>query len=154
MVVREDMEAGASVPAESKGRIVRTYSEGQAILWSYVPELPSDEDCRARPWLTVLTWVYDGTTNLGMPDEATNQLMLQLDGALENVENPTSCAEAYRRIGGGLREFVYYTADQEEFMDRLNSILADHPPYPIEIKFYEDDSWSDFKKLIADFSDA
>lgn len=154
MVVREEMEVQVSVPTEPKGRIVRTYSDGQAILWSYVPELPSEDACRSRPWLTVLTWRYDGTTNNGMPDEATNQLMLKLDGALESVEHPTSCSEAYRRIGGGLREFVYYIADREEFMDRLNSVLADHPQYPIEIKFYEDESWSDFKKLMDDFSKA
>lgn len=140
--------------AESTGRIVRTEKDGVAILWTYVPEMPEEADRLSRPWLTVLSWSYDGSTNNGMPDASTNEAMRGLDEALGSIEKPNFCGEAYRRVGDNLREFVFYVAERESFMGALNEALADHPRYPLEIKFYEDGDWSDFRKLIEDFSDA
>jgi hypothetical protein len=154
MLVREMSNTTAPQTPDRAGRIVRTYVDGMAILWTYVPELPLEEERLAMPWLTVLSWKYDGTSNSGMPNHETTQLMLGLDQALGSVEQPSQHVEVYRRIGKGLREFVFHVADREAFMEALNRALASHPQYPIEIKFYEDRSWSDLTKLIADFSDA
>ncbi len=89
-----------------------------------------------------------------MPDEESNRGMLLIDDALGTIERPKYCTEAYRRIGNGVREFVLYIADQEQFLASLNNALAKHPTFPIEIKFYEDKDWSDFQQLIDDFSEA
>jgi hypothetical protein len=64
------------------------------------------------------------------------------------------CFEAYRRIGNGLREFIYYVSNCESFMQELNRKLESHPTYPIEIKFYDDEQWSDFAELIDDLGEA
>jgi hypothetical protein len=138
---------------EPTGRIVRTEKDGKPILWTYVPEMPSDEEQRSCPWLTVLSWRYDGSGNNGMPDEEVNRGMLVLDEALGTLERPLYCTEAYRRIGYDLREFVLYVADRDDFLASLNKALADHPRYPIEIKFYEDEKWSDLETLINDFNE-
>lgn len=61
---------------------------------------------------------------------------------------------AYRRTGNGLKEFVFYAEDQSQFLAELNQLLATHPTYPLQIKFYEDPTWSDFEKLTADFRKA
>jgi hypothetical protein len=116
--------------------------------------MPSDEEQRSCPWLTVLRWHYDGSGNNGMPDEEVNRGMLSLDETLGTLESPRSCTEAYRRIGYDLREFVFYVADRDDFLSSLNMALANHPKYPIEIKFYEDENWSDLAKLINDFNEA
>jgi hypothetical protein len=143
-----------SSSAEATGRIVRTEKDGMAILWTYVPEMPNEFDRRSRPWLAVLSWSYNGSMNNGMPDVSTNEAMLALDEALGTIEKANFCGEAYRRVGYNLREFVFYVAERESFMGALNEVLADQPRYPLEIKFYEDGDWSDFRKLIEDFSDA
>jgi hypothetical protein len=70
------------------------------------------------------------------------------------IEHQGFCVEAYRRVGAGLREYVFYIADRDRFLEELNTQVADHPRYPIEIKFYEDETWSDLQGLINDFSAA
>lgn len=139
---------------EPRGRIVRTEKDGKPILWTYVPEMPTEKDRLASPWLTVLRWEYDGARNNGMPDEESNRAMLVVDDALGTIERQKHCTVAYRRIGDGVREFVVYIADQERFLASLNDALADQPRFPMEITFYEDKDWSELKQLIDDFSEA
>lgn len=139
---------------EPKGRVVRTYKDGLAILWSYAPEMPCDEDRKSLPWMVVVSWTYDGSQRNGMPNLDVNERMKKLDICLGGIERPMFCFEAYRRIGNGLREFVFYVKDSDTFMSELNRKLENHPRYPIEIKFYEDDEWSDFQQLLGDLGAA
>lgn len=139
---------------ERSGRIVETISDGLPVLWTFVPEMPPAEKRKALPWLTVISWPYDGSRTNGMPDQATNQQMLALDAVLSAMERPETCVEAYRRIGKHLREFVLYVSAQETFLAELNERLAAQPRYPIEITFYQDEEWSDMKMLIDDLGQA
>ena len=112
--------------------------------------MPAEELRRAIPWHTVVAWRYDASENNGMPDTAENELMLMLEAALNKIERETFCVEAYRRIGAGLRQFVYYIADRDQFLEEFNAHVAGNPRYPIEIKFYNDETWSDLQELIED----
>lgn len=140
--------------SEPRGRIVRTEKDGVPILWTYVPEMPSEADRLTCPWLTVVRWAYDGSLSNGMPDPEANRGMLVVDDALGAIERLKHCQAAYRRVGNGLREFVLYVADREQFLTALNHALAEHPRLPIEITFYEDKAWADLQQLIDDFSKA
>jgi len=135
---------------EVKGRIVRTWKNEHRIIWTYVPELPAHDARRATPWLTVLGWEYDGSAREGMPTAEENQHMMMLDAALQKIERPKFCVEAYRRIGVGLREFVFYVEDCDEFLQELNISAANDRRYPIKIKFYKDEEWSELHDLIED----
>lgn len=86
-----------------------------------------------------------------MPGADENQHMLMLEAALEKVERPAFCLEAHRRIGAGVREYVYYIADQDRFLQEFNSCALNDPRYPITITFYKDEVWSDLQELIDDF---
>jgi len=138
---------------EGRGRIVQTWKDEHRILWTYVPELPAQDARRAMPWLTVLEWQYDGSSCEGMPTAEENQHMLILDAALGKVERPEFCVEGYRRIGAGLREFVFYIADRDEFLREFNACVVHDRPYPISIKFYKDEDWSELRDLIDDLKD-
>jgi hypothetical protein len=139
--------------AEASGRIVRTWKDEQRILWSYVPELPSQPARHATPWLTVLRWEYDGSAHEGMPTAEVNQHMLMLETALGEIERAEFCVEAYRRIGAGVRELYFYIADRDKFLDEFNNWVAEDPRYPITLKFYKDEDWSELRDLISDFKD-
>lgn len=139
--------------SEALGRIVQTWKDGQRILWTYVPELPAQDTRHALPWLTVLRWEYNGSDFEGMPDTEENQHMLMLDAALGKIERPEFCVEGYRRIGAGLREFVFYIADRDEFLEEFNHCLANDRRYPITITFYKDEEWTELRDLIDDFKD-
>ena len=87
-----------------------------------------------------------------MPPKEINEKMIVLEEALEDAEESCKLYQhAYSRTGNNLKELVYYSTNLEDFMEVLNEELAKHERYPIEINFYEDDQWSEFKKLIDDF---
>lgn len=143
-----------STNSEPRGRIVRTLKDGLPVLWTYVPELPSEVSRRAMPWLTIVRWEYDGSERNGMPQAEESQRMLLLEMALGQTERPEFCLEAYRRVGAGVREFVYYVSDREKFLEKFNDSVAGNPRFPIEINFYKDETWSDLQDLIDDFNSA
>jgi hypothetical protein len=143
-----------TTPSEALGRIVQTWKDGQRILWTYVPELPARDARRAMPWLTVLRWEYDGSDAGGMPTAEENRHMQMLDAALGKIERPGFCVAAYRRIGAGLREFVFYIAQRDAFLEEFNRCVANDRRYPITITFYRDDEWTELRDLINDFTDA
>ncbi|MFZ6644933.1 DUF695 domain-containing protein [Undibacterium sp. TJN25] len=113
--------------------------------------MPAQDERSTMPWLTIVRWEYDGSGNEGMPSADENDHMLMLEAALEKIEHPAFCLEGYRRIGAGVREFVYYVSDRERFLQKFNSYTAKDPRYPITIKFYKDEAWSDLQDLIDDF---
>ena len=86
-----------------------------------------------------------------MPTAEANEHMSMLDEVVSKIERPDSCVEAYRRIGAGLREFVFYIADREKFLDEFNEGVAQDRRYPITIKFYQDEEWSELRDLIDEF---
>ena len=106
------------------------------------------------PYLTVISWQYDGSNNNGMPEKEINNKMLVLEEALvSSMENSNIFTDAYFRTGNNLKEFVYYATNQVEFMRLLNQPLENHEAYPIEINFYEDRAWGDFKQLLTSFNE-
>jgi hypothetical protein len=139
--------------SEASGRIVRTWKDEHRVVWTYVPELPAQDARRAMPWLTVFRWEYDGSRCEGMPTPEENQHMQMLDADLGKVERPEFCHEAYRRIGAGVREFVFYIADPGKFLQEFNNCVTKDRRYPITIKFYNDEDWSELRDLIDDFKD-
>jgi|GEM_PF-871094 len=144
------MSANAEEP---KGVIGEVYINGFPVIYKFVNELPTKDIRATYPRLVVVSWKYDGSERNGMPEEDENKRMIQLEDALEvGVEAKGVCTHAYSRTGNNLKEFVYYIRDDDEFLKSLNSALASHDRYPIEITFYEDREWKDFKGLLSDFN--
>ena len=51
----------------------------------------------------------------------------------------------------GRQMIAYYVADPGAFMTEINRSLKGLPRFPIDIKFYHDEEWSDFRDLVAMF---
>ena len=139
---------------QPKGTIGRTYEDGKPVIYKFVNELPPAEPRSRLPWLTVITWEYDGDDNNGMPAEAEREGMINLEQAIDGIEADGAARHAYSRTGNDLKELVYYIHDQDQFMASFNQVLANHPRYPIEIEFYEDPDWEDLQELLEDFAGA
>ncbi len=126
---------------------------GSPVVYKFLTQLPNIKEREKLNWLTVIAWKYDGSTNNGMPPKETNKLMIRLEDALEAIEGYGQIYEmAYTATGNYLKEFVYYIADRDVFMEKFNKALSGHPRYPLEINFYEDSEWSDLAKLLDGFS--
>ena len=147
------MGAVINEPAEISGVIGSIEENGFPVIYALVPELPPQSRRRELPHLAVVSWKYDGSQRNGMPNLDTNERMLQLEAILSGAfEEKPGSAHAYHRTGNGLKEFAYYISDPGAFMTEINMSLKALPRFPIDIKFYHDEEWSDFQELVAMFS--
>jgi Family of unknown function (DUF695) len=139
---------------ENKG-IIGKYTENDfPVIMKFVNELPEKEIISRFPFLTIVSWKYDGSENNGMPLEEINKRMITLEKALENsMDSSNIYRHVYSRTGNNLKEFAYYSTSQNDFMNTLNKTLEKHAEYPIGIDFYEDKEWADFKKIIENFKE-
>lgn len=129
---------------EPKGIIGESYKDGLSVIWKFVNKEPSVETRQVLPWLTVISWQYDGSENNGMPVKALNERMVRLEKAIKDgVEASGFCEHAISKTGSNLKELIYYIHDRNSFMERLNVALRHHERYPIEITFEEDPEWTE-----------
>jgi len=139
---------------ENKGIIGKYIENDFPVIMKFVNELPEKEIMLKLPFLTIVSWKYDGSKNNGMPLEGINMRMIKLEKAIENSMNSSNLyRHVYSRTGNNLKEFAYYSTNQDDFMKILNKTLEKHDEYPIEIDFYEDKEWADFKKVIENFKE-
>ena len=68
---------------EPKGVIGRSHKDGLPVIWKFISEAPTSQKRAALPWLTVISWKYDGSTNNGMPPKAGNDRMIALEQTIE-----------------------------------------------------------------------
>ena len=112
-------------------------------------EMPSPEERQRYPELCVITWVYEGVDS-GMPDSSENARMIELEDALEaEVEKRGLCVQTASRTGNDRREWNYFVRSEEEFIEALNGALGHLPPFPIEIRFYDDPEWDSLQDLLV-----
>ena len=139
---------------EGRGIIGRVHEDGAPVIYKFINELPQDTIRSNLSWLTIISWKYDGSSNNGMPLNDENQKMITLEDAIEDhIEDDQVLRHVYSRTGNNLKELVYYINDQDKFLEAFNNTLSGHPRYPIEINFYQDAGWEDFKRLLNDFSE-
>jgi len=138
---------------KEKGVIGRYYEDGYPIIVKFINELPGRDTMSKLPFLTIISWKYNGNDNDGMPPTNVNKRMMRLESALQNSLKTNSLFKhAYSRTGNNLKEYAYYTTSQDDFLNMINKTLEEHDRYPIGINFYQDKEWTDFKKLMANFS--
>ena len=135
------------------GVIGRAYENGMPVIYAFDNSNPSQDLISQFPWLTIVSWKYDGSSKNGMPPEETNSQMIKLEDTLSaKCENSPNSTWVFNRTGNHLKEFVYYIKDRDLFIEKLNESLSAHPRYPIEINFYNDATWSELRGLLKDFS--
>lgn len=138
--------------AEETWSVGEAKIKGMPVVYKFINELPEEKLRNSMAWLTVVSWKYDGSTNNGMPIKEVNETMIRLEDGLEAIKGREKIYfDVYSATGNNLKEFVFYIASREEFMNNFNEALNGHPAYPIEVNFYEDKDWSDLVKLQNDF---
>ena len=63
------------------------------------------------------------------------------DRLIEAVEHDEFAILSIVLTGNGQREFVFYTVDPQEFINRLTNMPQEEERYPIEIHCNEDPEW-------------
>lgn len=148
---KKGTQTSSSNSENQKGVIGEYYESGKPVIVKFVNEIPNDETMKKLPWLTIISWKYDAEINNGMPPKEVNKKMIKLENALEVFYSIDNISWIYNRTGNGLKEFNYQISDRDQFIKELNKALRGHERYPIEITFYEDSDWKEFRELVKDF---
>lgn len=138
---------------EMNGVIGKYYENDFPVIMKFINELPDRKITSKLTILSIISWNYDGIGNNGMPSNEVNKSMIFLEDAVEaSVKETDEFIHVYSRTGNNLKEFAYYSKSQKGFMKLLNKTLKTHKVYPIEISFFDDKEWSDFKNVISKFN--
>jgi hypothetical protein len=131
-----------------------TYEDGLPVLYKLlVSELPAPAVAQTLPWLTIISWDYDGSGNNGMPPEPVHDRMMALEETISTgLERDGFLVQTCSRTGNNLKELYYYINDRDAFIEAFNGAVAGQDRYPIEITFYEDPKWQDLQEVLHAFS--
>lgn len=145
------MSTPNSAADSSSWLLLKYRHEGYPVVMKVIKELPPGSVRDRFRWLTVISWRYERTENNGMPLPAVNSQMVDLEHAIDDIQEDDLCVQVYSKTGNGLKELVYYINDRDEFMKAFNEALADHPTYPLDIEFFDDPDWGDLQTVHATY---
>jgi Family of unknown function (DUF695) len=119
---------------------------GRAIIFRFAKEFQPHFDRTSQPDRIILVWRYESETGQPLSDEHQRMNLLEdmLGPALFEGEFATL---ALVSTGENLREWIYYTKSEDEFMDKLNEALAE-TAFPIEIHTAADPTWETYEEFI------
>jgi len=136
---------------EQNGKIGRYYEGKYPVIVKFIKDLPTIDIQKDFPFLTIVSWKYEGSSNNRMPPFEINEKMVSLENALsKTMEKSKSFIHTYIRTGNNLKELIYYSKGPDEFMPLSNKTLKNQQRYPIDIDFFEDSEWTELKKLLED----
>lgn len=88
-------------------------------------------------------WKASEVFDNGYPKESELELMHEFENYLvDAVEYDEFSIMPLVLTGNGEREFVFYTKDSSEFINRITNMPQKEEPYPIEIHASDDPGWS------------
>lgn len=120
------------------------HSNGRVIIFRYVETFGPAFSKQTQPDRVILDWKYK--SEKGMPSVQERERMDELEDTLApHVEADGFATLVLVSTGEDLREWVYYTRSQDEFLKRLNAALHGKLAFPIEIHADADPSWATYE---------
>src|SRR5450830_417100 len=111
--------------------VARNNTEDTAIVYRYIKEFRKEFTKSAQPDRVIVVWRYQG--NKGMPSVEELTRMDELEDALAPMQEDGFSTLALVSTGNNLKEWTYYTRNEDEFFQRLNEALHSKQLFPIEI---------------------
>jgi len=109
--------------------------------------LPSSADQELFSRLLIISWHYEHDES-GMPESETHKRMQKFEDAVEaGTELRGVAFQALSMTGGGKKEWRYYAADSDAFMESLNKDLVGHEAYPLDIQSFLDPEWNSLREF-------
>ena len=133
----------SSASAQTWSTATSTHAEnGRVIIFRFVDALRPDFEASTQPVRVIIQWKYEQEVGSGMPSPEEHARM----NAMEDLLDPAVSQDGFATLalvstGEHLREWVYYSRSEEEFISRLNQAFAGQAPFPLEIHVAEDAEW-------------
>lgn len=96
-----------------------------------------------------IVWEYRSDEDSGLPLAAELPMLERFEDTLVAAyESDRLALLAHVLTCDGLRQWVFYTSDPEQCVERLNDAFADEPEFPIELSADADPDWSEFLETL------
>jgi hypothetical protein len=119
-------------------------SDGHRLIYRYRSEFGRSFKRSSYPDRVSIAWTYKSAD--GMPSKAERESMDRLENLLAPYVEQTSLSMLVLvSTGEGLREWVYYSKSQNDFMARVNEALRGLPRFPVEIDLWKDPEWKRYE---------
>ena len=100
-------------------------------------------------------WKFSSSLDNGFPDENELKKLHSFENRLiDAVEHDEFSIMSMVLTGNTQREFVFHTADPQEFVNRLSQMPQENDAYPIEINLNEDPEWDYYYNEISNIKNA
>ena len=117
-------------------------------------DLPTESEQAKLTNLVLITWNYQPKDESGMPSEKDAEKMERFEDLMDAGVVETGFGRLMTVFTGeGLKEWQFYTGDEEVFMQKLNETLGGEEVLPLEIEVFEDENWDgydDYRKLVVE----
>ncbi len=97
---------------------------GKPMIVRYRSNPPSGVNIKEYPHLIAISWKYEPTNDSGMPSKQDNDRMVLLEELLDSMESQRTAFMTVIVTSNGVKEWQWYSRNQEETMESLNSVLS------------------------------
>lgn len=123
--------------------------EGKPVIYRSMQNVPEGEKESDFPILINIYWPFEKGENNGMPDRNTNEKQIIFEDAIATLDVNGTSHLMLVVTGNGRKEWIWYVKDSNEWVGRLNELLAGHEVYPIEIEIEKDPEWSTYHNFVS-----
>ena len=109
-------------------------------------DLPDEKAIKKLRMLVVVSWSFESADGNGMPNDEEINLMENFEDLIDEslVDKGTGRLMTVF-TGEGVREWQFYTDDEEFFMQKFNEALEGAEIFPLDIEVFEDENWEAYK---------
>jgi hypothetical protein len=119
---------------------------GLPFVLRFREDLPDEREIERLNRLIVISWFFESADGTGMPQESDLQQMEEFEDLMDEALVEKGTARLMTVFTGeGIREWQFYTDDEEFFIEKFNEAMAGKPALPLEIEALEDENWDAYK---------
>lgn len=112
-------------------------------------DLPRESEIEKLNTLIIVSWIYESDNGNGMPPEDILEEMDEFENLMDEAMVEKGAARLMTVFtGDGIREWQFYTEDEDIFMRKFNAAMVGQPVLPLEIEAFEDAGWDAYQDLI------
>ncbi|OED35629.1 hypothetical protein AB833_29540 [Chromatiales bacterium (ex Bugula neritina AB1)] len=123
--------------------------DGKTLLFRSLRKIPEGSNPADYPYLVTIFWPYVAVDDGGMPDADTNEDQIEFEEAISHLDSKGTGHLMLVVTGNGSKEWNWYVADVNSWMEQLNTALSERAEFPIEIENCQQPDWSLYHDFIS-----
>ena len=125
--------------------VSKQQTTGRAIVFRYAKDFREGFQRSGFPDRVILVWKYQSESGMPLPQE--REAMDRMENLLAPLMDDSQSLLTLVSTGENLREWIFYSKSQRDFIAALNRAFAGQPRFPIEVHAAPDPEWSTYERF-------